>query len=150
MKTIFQCSVVGLFLAACAIPVFAQEVYTLPKPEITANLIAAIKAEAKNFPGVEVEASAFLPGTTRLNNITEVIFKFAKPENEGAGFLAPWLVAIFPLDQNLPVSDFYVQKRFAEDYDWVQNGFKGDIRVHERLKIFLEAVYKRLNQPEEP
>lgn len=138
----------GLFLFSYARPVSAQETYTLPTPRLAANLIAVMKAEAKIFPGVEVEASQFLPGTTTPNNVTEVTFKFSKPESEGLGILTPWLVALLPFDQNLVVHDFVVRQRFSADYE--SHHFKEDPRVHDRLKEFLKAVYARLDQPEGP
>ncbi len=137
------------FTLVFATPVFGQEVYTLPRPYVTANLIAAIKATAETFPGVQVDASIFVPGTTRPNNITEVVFKFAPPDGEGGGISEPWLVALFPLDQNVPIADFVVQKRFSAYYDG-RYGYQGDPRVYDRLKIFLEAVYARMNQLDEP
>lgn len=141
------CSFCLLF--AFAAPAFAQDVYTLPAPESAANVIAAMKAQALSFRGLEIESSKFLPGTTTPNYVVEVVFKFLKPEEEGGGIFDPWLVAIFPLEEDALIADFVVQKRFRADYD-MRYGLKGDPRVHDRLKEFLQAVYARLDEPKGP
>ena len=137
------------FMFVFAEPVFGQDVYLLPTSASAANLIAAIKAQAKESAGVQVEVSPFIPGTTTPAGIIEVIFSFEKPAAEGGGIFAPWLVALLPADKEVLVFGFVVQKRFSADYDR-SAGLKGDPRVYGLLEKFLEAVYVRLDEPQGP